>query len=87
MACEVPVIATRVGGLPELVEDGRTGLLFRVGDVEAMSEGAIRLLSDETKSREFGRRGREAAISRFSTERIIPQYEALYRDMIASASS
>jgi len=78
MACEVPVIATRVGGLPELVEDGATGLLFPVGDVGAMSEGAIRLLSNQPENRQFGSRGREIAISRFSAEKIIPQYEALY---------
>jgi len=87
MACEVPVIATRVGGLPELVDDGTTGLLFPVADVDAMSAAAIRLLSNPTERRDFGRRGRQAAISRFSAEMIIPQYEALYAGVIASAAS
>src|SRR5262245_6599090 len=82
MACEVPVIATRVGGLPELVEDGANGLLFAVGDVDAMSAGAIRLLSNQSESQQFGSRGREVAISSFSTEKIIPQYEAVYRDLM-----
>jgi N-acetyl-alpha-D-glucosaminyl L-malate synthase BshA len=82
MACEVPVIATRVGGLPELVEDGATGFLFPVGDVDAMAAGAISLLSDQTQTQQFGRRGRDVAISRFSTEKIIPEYEALYASLI-----
>ena len=52
-----------------------------------MSAGAILLLSNQAGNREFGRRGREVAISRFSTEKIIPQYEGLYRDLIATAGS
>jgi len=85
MACEVPVIATRVGGLPELIEDGATGLLFPVGDVEAMAAGAISLLSDQTQSQQFGRRGREVAVARFSADKIIPEYEALYTGLTGSA--
>ena len=84
MACEVPVIATRVGGLPEVVEDGECGYLFAVGDVQGMAETAIEILSDESLRERLGRRGREIAISRFATENIIPQYEALYRNVIAA---
>jgi N-acetyl-alpha-D-glucosaminyl L-malate synthase BshA len=82
MACEVPVIATRVGGLPELVENGATGFLFPVGDVNAMAAGAISLLSNQTLTQQFGRLAREVAITRFSAERIIPEYEALYAGLI-----
>jgi len=82
MACEVPVIATRVGGLPELVEDGATGFLFPVGDVNAMAAGAISLLSNQALTQQFGRLAREVAITRFSAERIIPEYEALYAGLI-----
>lgn len=82
MACEVPVISTRVGGLPELVEDGATGFLFPVGDVNAMAAGAIRLLSNQTLTQQFGGLAREVAITRFSAERIIPEYEALYAGLI-----
>src|SRR5215469_2850480 len=82
MACEVPVIATRVGGLPEVVEDGNTGYLFEVGDVNAMAAGAISLLSNQALTQQFGRLAREVAITRFSAERIIPEYEALYAGLI-----
>lgn len=82
MACEVPVIATRVGGLPEVVEEGECGYLFEVGDVQGMAETAIKILSDESLRERLGRRGREIAISRFTTEKIIPQYEALYRKVL-----
>jgi glycosyltransferase involved in cell wall biosynthesis len=84
MACEVPVIATRVGGVPEVVEDGGCGYLFEIGDVNGMAEGALRLLNDEALHSRFGARGREIAVTRFSTEEIIPQYEALYQLMVTS---
>ena len=54
MACEVPVIATRVGGLPEVVEDGECGYLFGVGDVQGMAERAIEILSDAGLRRAIG---------------------------------
>jgi N-acetyl-alpha-D-glucosaminyl L-malate synthase BshA len=85
MACEVPVIATRVGGIPEVVEEGNTGYLFDVGDTSGMAEASFRLLGDDRERERLGRRGREVAISRFSTNRIIPQYEALYRGVIDTA--
>ena len=83
MACEVPVIATRVGGIPEVVDDGECGYLFDVGDVTAMSESALRILTDDRERERLGRRGREVAASRFATGKIIPQYEALYQSVLA----
>src|SRR5829696_8032210 len=68
MACEVPVIASRVGGLPEVVTDGETGCLSPVGDVDKMAEDAARLLANEELRREMGRRARESAISRYRTD-------------------
>ena len=82
MACEVPVIATRVGGVPEVVEEGGCGYLFEVGDVNGMAEAANRVLGDDRARERLGKRGRELAISRFANDRIIPQYEALYRSVI-----
>jgi N-acetyl-alpha-D-glucosaminyl L-malate synthase BshA len=82
MACEVPVIATRVGGIPEVVEDGGCGYLFGVGDVDGMAEAAMRVLTEEGERERMGLRGREIAVSRFATGKIIPQYEQLYRKVI-----
>jgi glycosyltransferase involved in cell wall biosynthesis len=84
MACEVPVIATRVGGIPEVVEEGGCGYLFEVGDTRGMSEAALRILNDDAERERLGRRGREIATSRFTTDRIIPQYEELYRRVVGS---
>jgi N-acetyl-alpha-D-glucosaminyl L-malate synthase BshA len=86
MACEVPVVATRVGGVPEVVEEGGCGYLFEIGDVNGMAEAAIRVLSDDEERERLGKRGREIAVSSFTTEKIIPQYEALYREVISRGS-
>ncbi len=82
MACEAAVIATRVGGLPEVVRDGETGFLVELGDITAMAERAIEILSNEKKQRDMGRRGREWAVEQFNTERVIPKYEKLYERVI-----
>jgi N-acetyl-alpha-D-glucosaminyl L-malate synthase BshA len=83
MACEVPVIATRVGGIPEVVEEGETGYMLDVGDVAAMADAAMKILTDPQEHMRLARRGREVAVARFSTEKIIPQYEELYREVIS----
>ena len=82
MACEVPVIATRVGGVPEVIEEGGCGYLFDIGDVDGMAEAAIQVLSDDSLRERLGRRGREIAVTRFTTDQIIPQYEQLYKSVI-----
>jgi N-acetyl-alpha-D-glucosaminyl L-malate synthase BshA len=82
MACETPVIATRVGGLPEVVRDSETGYLVEVGDTRTMAQRAVEILSDEKRRREMGARGRAWAIERFNTEIVIPQYEKLYQRVI-----
>jgi len=82
MACEVPVIASRVGGIPEVVTDGETGFLSEMGDVEKMAEDAARLLSDTTLRREMGKRARESAVSRYRTDIVIPQYIEFYERVL-----
>ena len=82
MASEAPVIATRVGGIPEVVEEGECGYLFEVGDVDSMATAAVRILSSEDERERLGRRGREIALQRFTNDRVIPQYEALYRRVL-----
>ena len=84
MACEVPVVASRVGGVPEVVTDGETGFLSAMGDIEKMSADAARLLTDEALRREMGTRARESAVSRYSTDLIIPQYIKFYERVLAA---
>jgi N-acetyl-alpha-D-glucosaminyl L-malate synthase BshA len=86
MACEVPVVASRVGGLPEVVTDGETGFLSPVGDVDKMAVDAARLLADEKLRREMGQRARESAIDRYCTDCVIPEYIKFYEQVIAKQS-
>lgn len=86
-ACELPVIATRIGGIPEVVNDGETGFLSDIGDVKKMTQDVLTLLRDEDKRRAFGVRGRELAIERYSTDKIIPQYIAFYEKIVNKAKS
>ena len=82
MACEVPVIASRVGGIPEVVTDGETGYLSEVGNVEKMAADAARLLSDATLRREMGRRAREFAVTHYRTDIVIPRYIEFYERVL-----
>ena len=86
-ACEVPVIATRIGGLPEVINDGESGFLSDVGDVEKMTADTLRLLRDEELRRGFGEKGRELAVQRYSTSKIIPQYIAFYEKIVKKAKA
>ena len=84
LACEVPVIASRVGGLPEVVDDGVTGCLAPVGDIDKKSACAARLLRDESLRHEMGVRARASALGRYSTDLVIPQYIDFYERVIAA---
>ncbi len=86
-ACELPVVATRIGGIPEVVNDGETGYLSDVGDIEKMTRDTLTLLRDEDRIRTFGQKGRELAVERYSTEKIIPQYIAFYESVVHKAQS
>ncbi len=86
-ACEVPVIATRIGGIPEVVTDGETGYLSEVKDVDKMSHDTLTLLHNEDLRRSFGEKGRELAVQRYSTGQIIPQYIAFYEKIISKAQA
>jgi N-acetyl-alpha-D-glucosaminyl L-malate synthase BshA len=83
MACGVPVLATRVGGVPEVVVDGETGKLAPVGAVDEMIEHAITILSSPAMHATMGRRAAERALD-FSAERVVPLYEQLYRDVLGA---
>jgi L-malate glycosyltransferase len=82
MASEVPVIATAAGGLPEVVIEGETGFLLPVGDVDAMAERAIAILSDSRLERRLGRTGRVVAEERFHVDRVVPMYREFYERVI-----
>jgi len=83
MACGVPVIATRAGGIPEVVVDGETGVLAEPGAVDAMVDAALSILKDPKRQQRMG----AAAVARagdFTTDKIVPQYEALYRELLGA---
>jgi len=84
MACQTPAIATRVGGVPELIDDGVNGLLFNVGDVDAMAEAAIALLKDPTRYEAMRQAARKTAQDRFCSTRILPRYVAYYESLLAT---
>ena len=86
MACEVPAIATSVGGVPEVIDHGRTGFLAAVGDIDAMARCAIDILSDEKRLREMGMLARWEAQSRYCASKIIPEYEEFYRRVLERAA-
>ena len=82
MACGVPPIATRVGGVPELITDGKNGLLFEIGDVDGMAAAAVALLQGEARLEAMILAARKTAQDRFCASRIIPQYEAYYERVV-----
>ncbi len=86
-ACEGPVVATRIGGIPEVVNDGESGFLSDVGDVDKMTADTLRLLGNEDLRRSFGENGRRLAVERYSTEKIIPQYIAYYEKVVKKAAA
>jgi len=83
MACEVPVVASCVGGVPELVEDGVTGILCPPDDLRGMADASIRLLTDETLHQRMAQAARKRALERFTNEKIVPRYEAYYDEVLA----
>jgi N-acetyl-alpha-D-glucosaminyl L-malate synthase BshA len=86
MACEVVPIATRTGGVPEVIEHGVSGFLADVGDVETMARYAIELLGDEAELRKMGKRARASAQAKYCASKIIPLYEDFYRKVLEQSS-
>lgn len=82
MACGVVPIATRVGGVPEVITNGETGFMEAVGDVAAQAARAVELLSDGALHARMANAGRIRAKEKFGADRIIPQYESYYREVL-----
>lgn len=82
MACEVPVVASRVGGLPEVIEDGVSGFLHPIDDLDGMARSTLRLLTDRTLHARLAAAARETAHGRYSDTRIVPLYETCYSDTL-----
>lgn len=86
MACEVPVVAARVGGLPEVIEDGVTGFLCHPDDLDGMARAAMRLLTDDRLRARIGADARRMVRERFCDEKIVPIYEKYYEEILARQS-
>jgi len=82
MACGVPPVATRVGGVPELITDGSDGCLEAPGDVPAQASRVVRLLQDDDLYRQLAGAARQTALTRFCTSLIIPEYEKCYEEVV-----
>lgn len=82
MNCSVPVIATEIGGLPEVITHGETGYLYPVGEIKKMAEKSIELLSNPEKHDLFKQQARRRAMQSFNADQIIPQYEAFYEEIL-----
>ncbi len=85
MACKVPTIATRVGGVPELIDDGVTGLLYPVAALDAMAAGVIALLQDRDRLEVMRDAARKTARTRFCSTMIVPHYVKYYESVLAKA--
>ncbi|OLN33452.1 N-acetyl-alpha-D-glucosaminyl L-malate synthase BshA [Desulfosporosinus metallidurans] len=81
MACGVPVVASRVGGLPEVVQHGKTGYLADVGDVEGMSEAVLKLLTNDLRYKAFSEQAVKWARETFPVERAVIGYESVYQEV------
>ncbi len=82
MACGVAPIATRVGGVPELITNGESGYMEEPGDIAAQAARAVQLLSDDALHARITRAGRQRAEDHFGADRIIPEYESFYREVL-----
>ncbi len=85
MACEVPVIATNVGGVPEVVTDGVDGYLIAPHDVETGAERALEILTRPDRGRSMGRKARIHARAKYCANDVIPMYEAYYQKVLQAA--
>ena len=82
MACRVPVVASRVGGLSEVIEHGRTGFLHELDDLDGMVGSGVALLTDPELHAAIAGRGRRLVKEKFCADLIVPRYEAFYKELV-----
>jgi N-acetyl-alpha-D-glucosaminyl L-malate synthase BshA len=82
MACEVPVVASKVGGLPEVVEDGVSGFLCPPDDIDGMAKAAIDLLTDRALHEKFAKAGLLRVKRHFCADRVVPRYISFYEEIV-----
>ena len=83
MACEVPVVASRVGGLPEVIQHGVTGFLHHPDDLDGMAGSALAVLSDEDLRQRIADAARRHVGERFCVDLVVPQYQQYYQRVMA----
>ncbi|ANB62000.1 N-acetyl-alpha-D-glucosaminyl L-malate synthase BshA [Anoxybacteroides amylolyticum] len=82
MACSVPCIGTNIGGIPEVIDDGKTGFLCELGDVEAVAERTIKLLQDDHLHAAMAENALQTVYTKFYSKEIVQQYEAIYASLM-----
>lgn len=82
MSCSVPVIASNVGGIPELISHGENGYVAELGDVRRMARYAIELLTNPKRWSTFSAKARESAVKKYDVNHVVPMYERLYSELV-----
>ncbi len=82
MSCGLPVVATSVGGIPEIIEDGKNGLLVSFGDIDALGEKLYAVLTDSNLATSLGRAARQTILQNHTAENVLPRYEAIYDSIL-----
>jgi len=82
MSCEVPVVASNIGGLKELISHGVDGYLIEVGDAEALAQYSLKILQDPRLQGEFGKNARQKVLEKYTPDKIVPKYENLYNETL-----
>ena len=84
MAAGVAIVSTDVGGIPDLIEDGKTGRLVPKGSAEALAERIVELLKNPAQAAELAASGRAMVRERFSAEKMVAATEAVYEELLAN---
>lgn len=82
MSCSLPVVATEVGGIPEIIKDGENGLLVPFGDLDTLANRLYAVLTDDVLARKLGENARATILAHHTAEKVVPQYEAVYEGII-----